>query len=278
MIFSKFLIEQSEPDFSNLHKETINQIVNGNNETFTIFRGMSAKAEWLVKSSLTKTRTSANTTNEYNMLFSEVLPSWHKFPKRNKSFICATSKDVAGGYGIKYYVFPFGNPNIGICPEIDIWASFTDKLYNLDLPFINESLKLLYELIIDSNSAGSIAKTKEQLMSNLSEIEKYILSLSKSKLISFKSNVFLSRGSDAFKKLTMQIVTDTIKNNSIIKSLDELLKPTDFILKPYLELIKESKSKYKENEIWFSGKALFINYQHFEDFRDKYKDTLRKMI
>lgn len=43
-------------------------------------------------------RSSANTSNHYTVLFSELLPSWKNIPKRNRSLICSTSADDAFAY------------------------------------------------------------------------------------------------------------------------------------------------------------------------------------
>lgn len=66
-------------------------------------------------------------SNVYNLLLSN-LPSWNKYPKRNKSIICTTDIDNAygRGFGAAYYVIPKNNSKIGICPSRDIWFSFKE--------------------------------------------------------------------------------------------------------------------------------------------------------
>jgi hypothetical protein len=63
--------------------------------------------------------------NYYNMLLSN-LPSWSKYPKRNKSVICTTSYSNASGRqdGNPYVVLPQNGAKIGVCSERDIWFSF----------------------------------------------------------------------------------------------------------------------------------------------------------
>ena len=85
-----------------------------NNNSTEILRGDSSRLK----------RESANTGNHYNVLFSEILPSWTSFPKRNRSWICSNNKDYAFNFGTPHYVFPVGDPLLGICPDMDWWNSF----------------------------------------------------------------------------------------------------------------------------------------------------------
>ena len=73
-------------------------------------------------------RKSKSISNVYTMLMSDLLPCWSEFPKRNRSFICATNAEIAESYAGKngrvYYVFPENGSEIGICTSRDIWYSF----------------------------------------------------------------------------------------------------------------------------------------------------------
>lgn len=53
---------------------------------------------YLFKGNKSFVRKSANTSNHYTIMFSELLPSWKNIPKRNKSLICSTSVSDAYGY------------------------------------------------------------------------------------------------------------------------------------------------------------------------------------
>lgn len=68
-------------------------------------------------------RKSANTYNYYTLWFDNH-PTWKKFPKRSKSWICTTKYSYSTNYGYPSFVFPIGNPTVGICPSNDIWSSF----------------------------------------------------------------------------------------------------------------------------------------------------------
>lgn len=77
-------------------------------------------------------RISEGTTNVYNLLISDILPSWKGIPKRNSSVICANSYDVAEEYieygsrneGVVYVVIPPNNAIMVVSPNKDIWYAF----------------------------------------------------------------------------------------------------------------------------------------------------------
>lgn len=56
-------------------------------------------------------------------------PYFKDYPKRSRSLICTTSKEVAGSYakdrGI-YVIFPLNGARIGLCPDGDIWQTPID--------------------------------------------------------------------------------------------------------------------------------------------------------
>jgi len=70
-------------------------------------------------------RKSANTSNWYTQIISNS-PLWKKYPRRDKSLICANNTLVAGGYGRLYVVLPYDGYRIGVCPENDFWDSFEE--------------------------------------------------------------------------------------------------------------------------------------------------------
>jgi hypothetical protein len=98
------------------------------NSEFEIYRGMEKGGQKVLKgSSLGTARASRNTSDFYNVLVSQLLPSWKQFPPRAHSFICTNHMGTARSYGGRagtYRVFPKGDPIIGICPRGDFWNSF----------------------------------------------------------------------------------------------------------------------------------------------------------
>jgi hypothetical protein len=110
-------------DFS----ESWNQYLKGN----IIYRG-ERNIENNISYVIPGSRYSQNTSNHYTELFSEILPSWKDFPKRNHSVICTTDYNKSNNYGGKVYVIlPKNGTKIGVCSESDIWYSF--PLFNNEI-------------------------------------------------------------------------------------------------------------------------------------------------
>jgi hypothetical protein len=131
MKFKQFLIETSATEdrilneiIKNVDPTYLKNFLN-NNKGNKIYRGRGSHGHVVIHTP-PKKRKSANTTNEFTLTVDNFLPSWKQFPKRSQSFICATDSFIAENYGYVYRVLPFGNPEIGICSDSDIWISFKD--------------------------------------------------------------------------------------------------------------------------------------------------------
>ena len=90
-------------------------------------------------------RASADTTNVYNRLISDVLPSWKQWPKRNNSIIFTSSyravthyKDNVEGY--IYNIFPYNRAKIVVCPTTDMWDAFENNFDGQGLNYIEDQL------------------------------------------------------------------------------------------------------------------------------------------
>jgi len=72
-------------------------------------------------------RRSPNNMNNYTNLLTSSLPSWKKYPKRNKSLICGNFKRTHGHFDLGeenlYLIIPQNNAKIGMCGD-DFWNSF----------------------------------------------------------------------------------------------------------------------------------------------------------
>jgi hypothetical protein len=168
-------------------------------------------------------RYSQNTFNCYNELFSEILPSWKDFPKRNHSVICSTSNDRSGVYGNVFVILPKNGTSIGVCSKHDIWISFPlfDKkikdivklndfaetimiimyaLYNkkVDLKFLLEDFKNHEKIdIINFSEKYTVINFYELLYKN------------RNNLFNFLNNIF-DPYKNGFKLLT---INDTLPEN-----------------------------------------------------------------
>jgi hypothetical protein len=72
-------------------------------------------------------RKSENTANYYTLIFDNH-PEMKQFPKRSRSFICATESDRAAGYGGQSYihVVPGNSAKIGDVGQEDMWDTIID--------------------------------------------------------------------------------------------------------------------------------------------------------
>jgi len=141
---TKDLKELIQTEFSSAYKKIL--------EEKMIFRGVGITDRKIIKQcSLLKPGLRISQNSEYNLytrLFSGILPSWRKFPPRNRSFTCTTSTGYAMSF-TKYYltyvdskslkgvyvVLPRNGAIIGVCPSIDLWGSFkflVENEYSLD--------------------------------------------------------------------------------------------------------------------------------------------------
>jgi hypothetical protein len=102
--------------------------------------------------------------NQYNILLSN-LPSWKKYPKRNRSIVGATSIRVAYGYGSEfpYILLPYNGANIGVCPEQDIWYSFKDfpMSETTGLDDFNIHLGFLFYKILGKSNVNTYSDIKK---------------------------------------------------------------------------------------------------------------------
>lgn len=137
---------------------------------YEIYRGVSRGNTKPLMEVVPGIRTSENTSNIYTLLFSEVLPSWSKYPKRNRSVICTNEIEKAMDYSSTpeniYLVLPKNNANMGICNTSDIWDAINltydspgiPREYRLeiyDLPTFNEVLAYLLDYALNINHPES---------------------------------------------------------------------------------------------------------------------------
>ena len=219
------------------------------NSPFKIYRGFKNNEPLMFIDSSLYNRKAANTVNTSNVLISDILPSWKKFPPRNRSFICATSRNITASYayyGMNYRVYPIGDPIIGICSERDFWPSFRIidfiDMNEIFLPRIAGMLRIYnslstYDEIVPFINSVSVQWVKDSKLSN-----------------------------DEYENSISYKIKEILMNN--IKSLKIVQKDTSFfdiLNKIYNPITNKFKcaplSKLKGNiidkEVWFSGPAYF---------------------
>lgn len=118
-----------------------------------LWRGMNNHPEKILQIwPETGERKSQNTTDHYTQLMSNS-PLMRGFPQRNKSVICSTSPQTAGGYGSigysgngsgLYAIIPYNHVEIGVCPGSDLWDIKVTvpelEIYDKSMTYINDRL------------------------------------------------------------------------------------------------------------------------------------------
>lgn len=184
-------------------------------------------------------RVSRNTMNYYT-LWIENSPKWNQFPRRSRSFICATEDAIARAYGANYKVMiPVRDCSIGICPREDFWNSFNQTLGHGSGP--DDLNRLLYSTMLDQNiiqkANGHVDPsndTYEKLIANLKKIDP----------------------SKIHKTYYMPDVEKTIKTKGVIPTLDQIYDPGE----NGFELTTWREFKTTGNhEVWYSAPSVCMN-------------------
>lgn len=228
------------------------------NSDIKIYRGMGSyttyQEDFLFGEGSKIVRKSANTSNFYTNMMCYVLPKWKPFPRRDNSFICSSEISRARTYGGSYGTFlgiPLENQKIGVCPTEDLWESFTDKLeYYLgdSATYLNDLNSVMVELLeftrpynlnnYDAAEYKSFFEEATNVLKHPEDNEEFEDALVNNDAL----NVLAGH---AARGLTLyQIVED-------------LLDPEKFRLETTQEYLSH-QSDYRNNEVWMSGKVLFI--------------------
>ena len=194
-------------------------------------------------------RISENASNLYTILMSDILQSWQKYPKRNKSHICTNSSNVASTYGTLYMVLPKNNTNIGVCITSDIWYSFNTKYRDVAPEISKEIVKVLAAVLqkkIDIKVFWDAQKTIELF-------EEFDSNISKINLEAVKNNL-----NGIAKEIFVDLITE---KSSFLKFIENNVFNTDRF---ELVNIKNFSDYYESREFWFEDTALYIEEENFE--------------
>lgn len=225
--------------------------------------------------------------NYYTLLFSDILPSWREYPKRNRSFICTSSGGVARGYGSSdndtIIMFPKNGAKVAICPKDDIWYSFDFGLHAINninpefnkfmFKYVPKQIEDLDDLNIYLNSLFIIFNIKpinnsNSLIESLQQLEAYI-KLCKIEE-SIDNNIILSiNGKQTIYKDEQEVLINNMLfyylyeqinkfNKNIITILDEVFNPVFNAIRltnigNYL-----IRSGIENREVWTDSECLFV--------------------
>jgi len=211
-------------------------------------------------------RKSANTQNFYTWIIDNS-PQWKDFPKRSKSLICATDREIADNFGeVLYRVIPFDNAKIGKCSTSDFWQAFNFPFKDVDghelsLDDFNSMLSSTYDLLYNDIYFGN-CKDKECFLSNLKKMLKKLNSLSDDELLEIRKKY----------KNPLWIDLEFIKKlPRTMKGIQKIFDPKENSIDLY-EYNDFKKLHGFETEVWTDSKSLFIQI----DIADVLEERERK--
>jgi len=180
-------------------------------------------------------RRSPNANSNYTNIIISNLPSWKKYPKRNKSLICGDFNRTHGHFDLGeenlFLVIPQNNAKIGMCSQ-DFWTSFND-FYSLS------SLGSVISSLLSSSFDDSWIKTRNRL-----------------------NKISIKKLQEQFKFNYIKFNLD--ENKSVIENLDEMLNPENnkFKLTKWNNNFQFDYSFYDGNmqEVWTDSTSLLIRY------------------
>jgi hypothetical protein len=226
-------IKISENDCIEMIKKDYMDAIHSKNR---IYRGNNEDAPFLyIKPSNYERESPYAVNNYYNLLLSN-LPSWSKYPKRNKSVICTTEYDVADRYknsDFPYLVLPKDGAEIGVCPENDIWFSFRGSGIHV-LNDLNDVLKNIIKVAAADEKIRDY-KHLEMVLKNIyydEEEDTEIYSI--------------------FKQF--QIIIKDYPKTSLFNLINDLLSPVDNDFK-----VTNIKNRIPDGlEVWISDPCILI--------------------
>ena len=202
-----------------------------------IYRGMWSQPNNILAIDIDKTpiRKSTNTSNLYTWWIDNISRKWNDYPKRGKSFICATDQYTAAGFGSEYLMIPYTQTTIGQCHSEDFWNGFESHYTANEF---NEVVEDLLSQYVDNVNVSTI----EGFISAMAKFDELLPTDEKMK------TVF---------KLKMQDVSNTYKINdtSLYAAMDSYYDPeyNNFSVKHWPTSFLGS-----DVEVWFSSDCYAI--------------------
>lgn len=206
------------------------------------------------KNSIRKSRW---TTNYYTLLIDES-PEWKQYPRRSRSIICAAGDWGASTRdGPRFVVFPVGNPEFGVCREVDLWFSFPyleQEIGMHDLGYFGEMLENIAHYM-----GYELTDTKESLDGMLDDFEEKYRDETSAKTLeqTLKDNAYRREA------MLVEVATDTYKG-SMRNALYDLMSPSNngFRLTTLSGLPANS-----DKEVWTEGSAYLIAIGYYQCIR-----------
>ena len=225
-----------------------------------IYRGTPNQTAIVYVDPTTAERASRNTTNQYNLLFSHVLPSWKNWPKRSRALICSGDYNTARSYsysGSPYIVLPLDNPMIGICPYYDFWDSFEINPNTFNDLFVDfyKSFRMIFSDEYPKMNWPASTNDLESLLQAIQLIEK--LSAEDPKTMAKVVDDFESSKYGASRRRTL---SEIFSSGDIINSLSKFYDPK----KNGFALTQYSSYQSTTTEVWISAPCVLIKPNAFD--------------
>jgi hypothetical protein len=250
MRYKNYLTEKTSLDDNEAISYIKNNCMDAFDSSWPLYRGLHSgrRDDFVVYKVRDVTRVSPYAENNiYNLLLSN-LPSWKKYPQRNLSYVCTTDMHEAetrGSDGICYVVLPVNGTKVGICPENDIWYSFSDSFDELNK--LNYHLKELFGYVgiqIKDGQPTSYVKLIEYL-DRLDDNRDDIRDLYRDGFGFLYNNEYWSD-----------------ENTTALGIIESLLDPS----KNGFKIVTVGSGNVPDNrEVWFQNSCIMINLQFYDD-------------
>lgn len=250
--------EITQEQFKQLFEENCTQY---KPSTQKLVRGMFAEGGMRFGDPRHKERPSKNTAS-HTMWILESLPEWGDLPKRSRSFICTTDQAYSGCYGSPYYVIPYDNAKMAICPAADFFQCFPKMSC---VTTLNHTIQLLLGIFHTAETRSRILTDKEAFLQIWNDFKNYNYTLADA----MRDN---TRGQAQYllHKLANSLPTDDIEiTEALHKGFVQALEKFTYI--PFTEYAVED---FPSRETWLSHPCLFLKVGTSGIAKDDLQDAL----
>lgn len=174
------------------------------------------------------------------------LDSWSEYPKRRKSIICSTAKEVAKSFGEPYVVIPTDNALFGVCPDYDFQSCFNEFNQKFGIPIYR-----IDELFGYKKEGYSFEEFKKKMINDeYNQVE-----------FSFKYRQYVSDNN----LIGVDILEDMFEYISPEKNKFRLFKYDGIS-----DISNLNKIKYLDsNEVWTSDDCILVKAIYYKTFLRK---------
>jgi len=231
-----------------------------------IFRATGLEEDFYLIDPRKMERKSANTKNYYTLMIDNS-EKWKEYPKRKHSVICALNDSYMGN---EFRVIPltkyndilkdyeidlFGGSKWGVCPEYDIWNSFSGLFANI----FTDNDKLLDDFNYDLSQLYTEINNEP-----LNQLDFNIFKTQLQSIDSIKvKNIIDNRENDVYSSMYLSFFNFMSKMNfNLYDMMDYIFDPikNGFELKTYNQL---KSNHFHNNEVWTDTPVLYVRNQDY---------------